>query len=401
MQSIGIKNIKHIGKQKTIDLEVDSIDHNFYSNGIVVSNSHSLATSYLTALTVYLKYKHPTEFYLACLKEIKGKPDSINAISQINQELRNFGITLLPPHILNSDIDFKVIGNDILYGLGSIKGISEKTIEKLNKFRHPHSNKFEVFAGAKEAGLSIGHLCSLILVGSLDIKNQKRAKIVYEAQLFNVLTPKEKQLVIDIGGQFDYDLVKCLRHIRTLKTDKGKPVIKDSRYETIKKKESPYKQMFEFNSKNEMLGKYFFERALLGYAYSVNLIDIYKNVAPDLMTIEEVNSSLEYEKVHFMGEAVKVISKKGRESGQKYIRVEVMDHTGSCQALLCNTTKFAKVDEHIEDNEGSVKEGSIISVRGTKGKDIIFASRIGVQSIEVFEKISQLKNIKEEEISEK
>ena len=361
---------------------------------------HAYSYATITAQTTYLKANHPQEFFISLLRMAKFEPNPIEVISKINQELRNFGITLLPPHILNSDIDFKVVGSDILFGLGSIKGVSEKTIEKLNKFRHPHSNKFEVFAGAKEAGLQISVLCSLLLVGAMDIKNQKRAKIVYEAQLFNILTPKEKQLVINLGGQFDYDLVKCLRHIRTLKTEKGKPVIKDSRYETIKKKEAPYKQMFEFNSKNEDLSKYYFERALLGYAYSINLMDIYKKVAPDLMTIEEVNSSLEYEKVHFMGEAVKVVSKKGRESGQKYIRVEVMDHTGSCQALLCNTTKFAKVDEHIEDNEGSVKEGSIISVRGTKGKDIVFASRIGVQSIEVFEKISQLKNIKEEENAE-
>ena len=398
MQTQGIKSIRRIGIRDTLDFEVDHLDHNFYAEGIVVSNSHSLATSYLTALTVYLKYKHPTEFYLACLKEVKGKPDAIEAISQINQELRNFGITLLPPHILNSEIDFKVVGNDILFGLGSIKGISEKTIEKLNKFRHPHSNKFEVFAGAKEAGLSIGILASLILVGALDIKNQKRAKIVYEAQLFNVLTPKEKQLVIDFGTQFDYDLVKCLRHIRTLKTEKGKLIIKDSRYETIKKKEAPYKQMFEFNSKNEKLSKYWMERSLLGYSYSVNLIDIYKDVAPDLMTIEEVNGCLEYEKVHFVGEAVKVISKKGRESGRKYIKVEVQDHTGTCQVLLCDSAKFEKVAEHIEENNGSVEEGSIISIRGDKGKDIIFAKKIGIQPVEIFEKISQLKNIKEENI---
>lgn len=401
MQSIGIKNIKYIGKQKTIDLEVDSTDHNFYSNGIVVSNSHSLATSYLTALTVYLKYKYPTEFYLACLKEIKGKPDSIEAISQINQELRSFGIKLLPPHILNSDIDFKVVGNDILFGLGSIKGISEKTIEKLNRFRHPHSNKFEIFAGAKEAGLSIGVLASLILVGSLDIQGQKRAKLVYEAQLFNILTPREKQLVIQFGDQFSHDLVKCLRHIRTLKNEKGKLLIKDSRYETIKKYEAPYKQMFEFNNKNEQLASYFFESRLLGYAYSVNLMEIYKPVAPDLMTIEEVNSCLEYEKVHFVGEAIKVVSKKGRESGQKYIRIEVQDHTGSCQVLLCNSNKYAKIEEHIEENERSVKEGDIVSIRGDKGKDIIFAKKIGIQECTIFEKISQLKNIKEEDIENK
>jgi len=33
--------------------------------------SHSLATSYLSALTVYLKYKYPAHFYCACLNSAK------------------------------------------------------------------------------------------------------------------------------------------------------------------------------------------------------------------------------------------------------------------------------------------------------------------------------------------
>lgn len=168
MQAQRVKSIRRIGTQNTIDLEVDHPDHNFYAEGIVVSNSHSVATSYLTALTVYLKYKYPLQFYLACLNEVKGKPDFIENISKINQELRHFNIKLLPPHILHSDIEFKIEGENIRFGLNSIKGISDKTIEKLNKFRTPHSNKFEVFMGAKEAGLSIGVLGALIMAGCLD-----------------------------------------------------------------------------------------------------------------------------------------------------------------------------------------------------------------------------------------
>ena len=390
------------GQQKNIPQEVtqkfwDTINK---SADYLFNRGHGFSYATITAQTTYLKTNYPQEFFISLLRMAKFEPNPIEVISKINQELRNFGITLLPPHILNSDIDFKVVGKDILFGLGAIKGVSEKTIEKLNNFRHPHSNKFEIFAGAKEAGLSIGILASLILVGSLDIKGQKRAKVVYEAQLFNVLTEKEKQLVISLGEQFNYDLVKCLRHIRTLKTDKGKPVIKDTRYDTIKKHEAPYKEMLEFNSKNEDLSKFYMEKALLGYSYSVKLIDIYKNVAPDLITIDEVKSSLEFEKVHFMGEAVKVVSKKGKDSGRKYIRVEVSDHTGSCQVLLCDSNKFAKVEEHLEENGKPVAEGDIISIMGTVGKDIIFAQKIGVQDVLVFEKISQIKKLKTEEKSE-
>lgn len=377
------KNISKEAGDVLINLAKESANYQF-------NLSHSLATSYLTALTTYLKYKHPLQFYLACLKEVKEKPDSIELISQIQSELRHFNIQLLPPHILHSDIDFKIIGNDIMFGLGSIKGISEKTIEKLNKFRHPHSNKFEIFLGAKEAGLSVGVLGAMILVGALDKGN--RSKLVYEAQLFNLLTDNEKRLVTEIGAQFQYDLVACLKHLRTLKNEKGKPLIKDSRYATLKRDELPYKQIYEYNSKHEKLSTYIHERSLLGYSYSINLIDIYKPAAPDLVTIEEVNTSLEREKVHFVGEVVKVISKKGKDSGRKYLKAEIRDHTGSCFAMLCDTEKHWKLQEHVDNNGRQMKENDIVVVRGSKGENIIFAEKIGIQKVDILNKMSKIKN---------
>ena len=49
-------------------------------------------------------------------------------------------------------MDFKVEGDDIRFGLLSIKGISDRSIEKLANFKNHYSNKFEVFEGAKESG---------------------------------------------------------------------------------------------------------------------------------------------------------------------------------------------------------------------------------------------------------
>lgn len=353
--------------------------------------NHSLSYSYITAITTYLKTNYPKEFFLSLLKMSKYEPSSIEVIGKINQELKSFGISLLPPNILWSDIDFKIVGNDILFGLGSIKGISDKTIEKLNKFRHPHSNKFEIFMGAKEAGLPINVLNALILTGCLGLK--KRTKLVYEAQLFNLLLPKEKQWVLECGQKFDYNLVDCLKHIKTLNNEKGKPLIKESRYNTLKKYEAPFKQMYEINSKYERLTNWWFESKLLGYAYSTNLMDIYKESAPDLMSIEEINSSLNREKVHFVGEVVNVINRKGKNTGFKYLKIEVRDHTGSCQVILADSEKRWKVQEHKEDNGRLVKEEDVIVVKGSKGDNIVFGDCVGIQACEILDKINKLKNI--------
>lgn len=219
----------------------------------------------------------------------------------------------------------------------------------------------------------------------------KRAKLLYEAQLFNLLTLKEKQLCIQFGGQFNYDLVKCLKYILTLKDEKGKPLIKETRYQTIKKHEEPYKKMYEFNSKNEKLCTYLSEKTLLGYSYSINLIDIYKQVAPDLITIEEVNGCLERERVHFVGEAIEIISRKGKESGRKYLKVLVQDHTSSVWAMLNDSERENKIEIHKEDNGRIVKEGDIVSCRGVKGLELVFADRIGLQEKPVIFKTSEIK----------
>ena len=98
----------------------------------------------------------------------KHEPNPLEEVGKIQRELHAFDIKLLPPHIIKSELDFSVEGNDIRFGLLSVKGISDKTIEKLNNFRNEYSNKFEIFQAANEAGVSIGVLSALIQAGDLE-----------------------------------------------------------------------------------------------------------------------------------------------------------------------------------------------------------------------------------------
>jgi DNA polymerase III alpha subunit len=67
-----IVEFEEIGEVETYDLEIDSKYHNFYANGVCVSNSHSLSYSYLAMQTLYLKHYYPTEFYTALLNHPKS-----------------------------------------------------------------------------------------------------------------------------------------------------------------------------------------------------------------------------------------------------------------------------------------------------------------------------------------
>ena len=96
------------------------------------NKSHSFAYADLAAKTVYLKYKHPREFFLSILECSEFEPDPLEVVNKVSQELDYFNIKLLPPCLYNSDFNFKIEGTNIRYGLKSIKGVSDKNLLKFN-----------------------------------------------------------------------------------------------------------------------------------------------------------------------------------------------------------------------------------------------------------------------------
>ena len=99
------------------------------------NKSHSVSYAALAAISIYLKFKYPQQFFLSLLKMSKHEPDSIGEISKTEKELTYFNIKLLPPHLLKSKEEFCIEGDNIRFGLLSVKGISEKTIKAVNEFR--------------------------------------------------------------------------------------------------------------------------------------------------------------------------------------------------------------------------------------------------------------------------
>jgi G:T-mismatch repair DNA endonuclease (very short patch repair protein) len=392
-----IRNIKAIGRQNTLDFEVNHPDHNFYAEGIVVSNSHSVATSYLSAMTVYLKYKYPLKFFKACLNTVKHLPSPMDEISAIEKELPYFGLKLLPPHLLKSDMEFKEEDGNLRFGLAYLKGIADKALEKLINFRKPHANKFEIFLSAKESGINISVLSSLICSGCLDENEQtNRPRLLAEAHLWNLLSDNEKKYALHFAEEFKYDLIELVKGLKNKINDKGKPVIKESRYDTLRRKFEPYWAMYNHNKKNVDLCKYFFEKDILGYSYSIQLINIYQKYCGDLSTIKEVKEKFDDNQwVHFAAEVTDVVEGTAKnEKKTKYLKCMVKDNTASLAAMLFNEN----ISNHYEENPKGVREGDIVMIKGKKYKDSISCTRISVQDTQIFLKIKQMKDkIKKEE----
>ncbi len=342
------------------------------------NKGHSLGVSYLGALTTYLKYKYPIQFYLACLKSAKSLPNPLEEIGLINKELHYFGIKLLAPHILKSDLDFQIEGNNIRMGLTNIKGVSEKTISKIVKFKNNYSNKFEIFHGAEEAGINITVLSSCIQAGALDDNlNQSRPRTVLEAQLWRLLTTKEKQYIIQLGDQLNFDLLKIIKYLKDEKKDeKGKPIIKESRYETIKKNYQKYKEIYERNRKNETLANYWHERKVLGFSYA-DLRGIYSDFYDGLLSVEEVKNADKNEyifTVGFVEESNAWITKSEKKT--RCFKIKVSDEISSIDVLMFND----KIEMCKENNGNKLpKEGDIVLIKGKKMDDSVFADKITIQ----------------------
>lgn len=352
------------------------------------NKSHSVAYAALAAISIYLKFKYPQQFFLSLLKMSKHEPDPIGEISKIEKELSYFNIKLLPPHLLKSKEEFCIEGENIRFGLLSVKGISEKTIKAVNEFRGEFKNKFDIFETASQANLNIGVLCALIQAGALDGDfKQSRSKIVYEAQLWNVLTNKEKVNAKLFGENFDYDLVKILMHMKDNKDVQGKPYIKESRLQTLRTKADPYKKIYEINSKSESFANWYYENSIIGYSVRNKLREVFISKKDDLVYIKDIADFAEKDEVSFIGVIQECKSGVSREKKTRYFKMQISDETSAI-----NTMIFAdKIDDMQGLNNRMPKEEDIVIVVGQKFGDSVFARTVAIQTHTVYTKLSQLK----------
>ena len=386
------KKIEAKVKQNKLPKEVGEILWKIMEDSANYSfnKSHSLAYAALAAVTIYLKFNYPQQFFLSLLKMSRNEPDPIGEISKIQKEMHEFNIKLLPPHIIKSDMDFSIEEKDIRFGLLSIKGISDKSIEKLNSFRNKYSNKFEIFQAAEEADLNIGVLSALIQAGALSGFNQSRSKIVLEAQLWNILTSKEKRYSISFAEKFDYDLIKIIKHLNKFTDEKNHLVIKDNRLKTIKNKYDPYLKIYNQNSQSQNFANWYYEKKLLGYTYNKTLKEIFSEKRDNLIYISEIIDIQLNTKIAFVGQIDEIFSGISKnEKKTKYVRLKISDETGYVNVLLFN--------DNIENNKllnnKNFEEGNIVVVKGLKRDDCIFGDLVAIQDQAIYMKLNDLKKI--------
>jgi len=359
------------------------------------NKSHSISYAYLAAITVYLKFNHPQEFFLSLLKMSRFEPNAHEEIAKISQELSFFGIKLLPPDLNLSDFDFKIEGKDIRYGLNSIKGVSEKVIESLIDFRETSfENKYDVFIAAKDCGVNIGTMSAFIQAGLLDsFVIRDRCRLALEAQTFNILTDREKRNIIEVGSRFDYDVLNTIQNFKENESpaDDGKLLFTERRFNTFKKKYTPYKKIYEQNTSHIKYANWFFEEKLLGYSYSHNIREIFSSGdSVSFHTSEDIRHSSARRRIKFVGTVTDVIKRTSR-NGNKYARLEMQDDVGPVCGLFLDSDRNERLTEYLSSGKKLPKKGDVAIITGDVGDDIIFVDSINTVEEKIYMKLSELK----------
>ena len=376
-------------KENKLDPEIGDILWSILEDSANYSfnKSHSIAYAALAASMVWLKFKYPKEFFVSLLEMSRHEQDPIKEVSTIHKEFHHFDLELHPPHIIKSKMDFSVEEDGIRFGLLSIKGISEKSMQKLNDFKDEFCNKFEIFQAAEEAGVSLSILCPLIQAGALEGFKQSRAKVAYEAQLWSIMTKTEKKYAIPLAEEYDYDLVKVVKYMTTAKNEKGKELIKGSRLQTITKKCQKYQDIYNHNRTNESFTNWYYEKELLGYTYGKTLFDIFSAERRGLAHIETITNMSERTRCVFVGRIEEDPISRSSKAGNRYGKFSIGDETAKIDVLIFKE----KLDQCKELNGGLPKAGEIVVVKGTKMDEPVFADIISVQSRAVM-KYAELKN---------
>jgi DNA polymerase-3 subunit alpha len=357
------------------------------------NKSHSISYAHLAASTIYLKFNHPQEFFLSLLKYAKYEPSSHDEIAKISQELSHFNIKLLQPDLNKSDIDFKIEGNNIRYGLNSIKGVSDRVLEALLEFREDSfANKYEVFLSAKQAGLNIGTLSALIQAGLLDsFIGGSRSRLVLEAQIFNILTEREKRNFIELGPKYGYDILKAIRETwdEGAVGDDNRPMFTERRFGTWKKKFDAYKEIFDMNIKHIKYANWYFEEKLLGYSYSHNIRQVF-NYEDDFDSSEVIKDLEDRGRVKFVG-AVTDIMRRTSRNGNKYARMYLQDEAGTVNGLFLDSERDMRLTNYLDLGKKLPKKGEIVIIYGSKGDDVVFIDKVFPLKDKIYMKLSDVK----------
>lgn len=144
------------------------------------NKSHSAAYALVAYQTAWLKRHYPAEFMSAtCSSDMDNTDKVVNFLD----EARVMGLTVLPPHVNESDYMFEAIdANTIRYGLGAVKGVGRGVCEAIVEARRagPFDDLLDFCKRVDTGKLNRRALEALAHAGALDGLGRNRATLMLQ-----------------------------------------------------------------------------------------------------------------------------------------------------------------------------------------------------------------------------
>ena len=336
--------------------------HDFEAHaGYSFNKSHAVAYSTLSYWTAWLKYYYPIEFMFALLKNEKDKDTRTDYLI----EAKRMGIPIRLPHVNDSDVDFKIEGKGIRFGLSGIKFISDNIANKYIAGR-PFASyaELEKFTVTKGNGVNTRSLQALRVIGAATFPDNPRNDDEIRENLyeylnlpeFNITVPSHYHAFISPVEDFEEKgSFVLMGMVKAIKRGKGW-----SRVELLDKTGS--------------VGIFDEEQTAIesGKTYILLASD---NRIVSAIPAEEARSSdhalikfLNYKQLPFTEEEMFVVSFKPRitKAGKKMATLTVADTGRDLHSILVFPTTFAKAYMKIQEGNaykfsfGKTRDGTVI-----------------------------------------
>ena len=377
IKSIGKKNAELLFslRKEFIDgcisvKKVDEHESNILFDNIEASaryafnQAHAFGYAETGYWTAWVKAHLPYHYICAWLRNAKTEPKPLEEIKAVISEAIRLKIKVAPPSINNIPHTNFFIKNKVVYfGLDSIKGCGQKTVEKLiNSIGGPPDSWVD-FLIIHNKSLNKKELISMIRTGAFDYLGESRGNLENQYNQFSLLKPSEKKRCKILHEDYVYttiaDAIEALaaEHKNSQRATELRFIVESCKKECI-------------DTKSNIIAH---ERELLGI--NVSCSNVERSAVPDgIHKAKSVNGRAVNDELMLVGEISdyrEITIKNGKNAGQIMATFSLSDETGQVECVAYS--------KELDYYQGAIYDGNIIMIKCKK------SSRGGVIISKIFE----------------
>ena len=279
------------------------------------NKAHTAAYGLVSYWTAYLKAHYGTEYMAALLTSVGDDKDKMAIYLN---ECRRMGITVLPPDINESALNFTPVGKDIRFGMGAVRNVGDHVVAAIAQARE-EKGAFTSFTDflQKIPGTACNKrtIESLIKAGSFDElgENRRALAMIHEEAIDSVVVQKRNEA----ANQFDL--------FSALGEDNALANSFDVEIPDIPEWEKKEKLTFE----REMLGLYVSDHPLQGLEGALS-----SQASHNITTLLSDEGPPDGTRVTIAGMITSLQRRIAKNSGNAYARCEIEDMGGSMEVMF-------------------------------------------------------------------